>query len=401
MIFLGGSQNCQEKKMSSFLFQKLVTFRPPRLLNNSLGWHIEYYILDPVSGKLIRKRFRLNDLRHQCVSGAEFKQKANQVLQELTAKLVSGWSPQGEVQSGRYYGSLFSALDSFIETKSRELRPDSMRTYKGIVKLFKEWLGDDCVCIDFGREGALSFMDYCFAVRKVSATTWNNYLKVCRVIWSWLFDNLYVKDNPFSNIKKKRSDIKFRVVIPEADRQRIAIYFEQNNLGYLFVCSLVFYSLIRPTELTRLRVRDIDKEKGFIYLPDTASKCHQARFTPIDPSIAERLFAFIDGRNGSDFVFGRMFRPGVVGLKKKMYLVVWERMRSELHLPDEYQLYSLRDSGIRAKLDSGMDPAIVMHAAGHHNLAETTKYAIKANEDELSVIVAHSPVFYSSDHIGS
>lgn len=381
--------------MSSFLFQNLVSFRPPRLLNNTLGWHIEYYILDPVSGKLIRKRFRLNDLRKQCATGAEFKQKANQVLQELTSKLVSGWSPQGEVQSNRYYGSLFGALDKFIEAKARELRPDSMRTYKGIVKIFKEWLKDDTVCIEFGRANALAFMDYCYNDRKVSATTWNGYLKVCRVIWSWLLDNLYIKENPFTYIKKKRTDEKFRVVIPDDVRRRIARYFEERNVGYLFVCSMVFYSLIRPTELTRLRVRDINKEGGCIYLPDTATKCHRSRFTPIDPSIAERLFAFIEGRDESDYVFGRSFSPGPNGLKKNQYLVMWERMRKDLLLPDEYQLYSLRDSGIRAKLDSGMDPAIVMHAAGHHNLAETTKYAIKANKDELATIVAHSPSFYT------
>ena len=377
----------------SFVFQKLVSFRPPRLLNNALGWHIEYYILDPVSGKLSRKRFRLNDLHKQCASGAEFRQKANQVLQELTNKLVTGWNPQGEIQSGRYYTSLFNALDKFIEMKSMELRPDSMRTYKGIVKIFKEWLKDDCVCIDFGRSQALSFMDYCYVDRKVSATTYNTYLKLCRVVWSWLLDNLYIKDNPFRYIKKKRADEKFRVVIPEADRQRIARYFEERNLGYFFVCDLIFYSLIRPMELTRLRVRDINKECGFIHLPDTATKCHCSRFTPIDPNIAERLYAFIDGYDSNDHVFARLFSPGVDGLKKKQYLVMWERMRKDLSLPEEYQLYSLRDSGIRAKLETGLDPAVVMHAAGHHNLAETTKYAIKANKEELDAIVAYSPSF--------
>lgn len=380
--------------MSSFLFQNLVSFRPPKLLNNTLGWHIEYYILDPVSGKLIRKRFRLNELRHQCASGAEFKQKANQVLQELTAKLVSGWSPQGEIQSGRYYGSLFGALEKFKEAKARELRPDSMRTYKGIIKIFKEWLGDDCVCIDFSRAQALSFMDHCYVDRHVSSTTWNTYLKICRVIWGWLLDNLYIKDNPFTYIKKKRADEKFRVVIPEADRRRIATYFEQHNYGYLFVCDMVFYSLIRPTELTRLRVRDIDKENRCIYLPDTATKCHRGRFTPLDPFLFDRLCAFVEGHSGDEYVFGRSFSPGTNGLKKKQYLVVWERMRRDLNLPDAYQLYSLRDSGIRAKLDSGMDPAIVMHAAGHHNLAETTKYAIKANKEELATIVAYSPSLF-------
>lgn len=379
--------------MSSFVFSKLVSFRPPRLLNNALGYHIEYYILDPVSGKLLRKRFRLNELRNQCTSAAEFKQKANQVLQELTNKLVSGWSPQGEIQSGRYYKSLFEALQSFLDLKSKELRPDTMRTYKGIVKLFKEWLGHDIVCIDFGRAQALDFMDYCYNVRKVSSTTYNNYLKVSRVIFSWLLDNLYIKENPFAHIKKKRCDEKYRVVIPAEVRQRIAEFFAERNEGYLIVCSLIFYSLIRPTEITRLRIRDINKETGVISLPDSATKCHCARFTAIEPAIFSRLLTMIEGHSDDEFIFGRSFRPGPKGLKKKQYLTTWERMRDELHLPDEYQLYSLRDSGITAKLREDIDPTIVMHAAGHHNLAETTKYARKADKKELEILIAHSPSF--------
>lgn len=217
--------------MSSFLYQNIINFRPPRLIHNSLGWNIEYYILDPLTNKLIRKRFRLNQLRQDSCSADEFKQKANAVLQELTIKLVSGWHPDGELQSGRYYTDLFSALDKFIEAKSRELRPDSMRTYKGIVKIFKEYKRDSCMCIDFRREHALQFMDHCTNHRKVSVNTWNTYLKLCRVIWGWLKDNLYIKDNPFSPIKKKRADEKYRTIIPIEDRMRIAEYFRNNNIG--------------------------------------------------------------------------------------------------------------------------------------------------------------------------
>lgn len=379
--------------MSSFLFQNLVSFRPPKLLNNSLGWHIEYYILDPVTNKLMRKRFRLNDLHRSCCSGTEFKQKANQVLQELTSRLVTGWNPQGETQSGRYYSSLFEAFDKFIFIKERELRDETMRTYRSVLKLLKEWLKSDCVCIDFTHQRALDFMDYCHTNRKVSSNTWNNYLKVCRVIWSWLFDNLYVKENPFSRIKKKRAEEKIRESIPAQVRRQISDYFAERSIGYLLVCNLVFYSLIRPAELTRLRVCDINKEAGIIYLPEAATKCHCSRFTPIDPSIRAMLYDFIAGHKDCEFVFGPMFRPGTKSQRIKWYHVKWEKMRDDLHLPSSYKLYSLRDSGITAKLDSGLDPEIVMHAAGHHNLSETTKYVIKANMFELEAIVSHSPSF--------
>lgn len=379
--------------MSSFISQNFISFRPPRLSNNALGWHIEYYVLDPVTGKLIRKRFRLNDLHRQCGTGAEFKQKANQILQELTTKLVTGWNPQGEVQSSRYYSSLFDAFDKFITIKERELRNASMRSYKSIVKLLKDWMKEDIICINFGRQQALEFMDYCHTSREVSVNTWNNYLKLCRVLWSWLCDNLYVKENPFTSIKKKRAEEKIREIIPEAVRRRIAEYFTERCAGYLLICHLVFYSLIRPAELTRLRVRDINKEKGIIYLPSDSTKCHISRFTVIDPAIRDMLYSFIDGHSLSEFVFGAMFRPGPKAQRIKWYHVKWEKMREDLQLPYAYKLYSLRDSGIRSKLNAGIDPEVVMHAAGHHNLAETTKYVIKANEEELATIVSYSPSF--------
>ena len=50
-------------------------------------------------------------------------------------------------------------------------------------------------------------------------------------------------------------------------------------------------------------------------------------------------------------------------------------MRKDLKLPEEYVIYSLRDSGIVDMLHAGVDELTVMHAAGHHDLSTTSIYA--------------------------
>lgn len=379
--------------MSSFLFSQLADYIPPRLQHNALGWHVEYYVRNPLTEKLERKRFRLNALYNQCANGREFHERAQQVLQAMSVKLNSGWTPVGETTSSRYYLPLFDALDKFLSLKANELRPDSMRTYKGLIKILKEWLKKSPLCIEFDKEKALEFMDYCYVDRKVSSNTYNTYLKVLRVIFSWLQSNLYIKENVFASIKRKRAEAKFRQIISVEDRCKIAEWCDRNYPGYKVVCSLIFFSLVRPTELTRLQIKHLRLADHCICLPEEVTKCHIERFVALEPSICEYLKDFTAGHGEEEYLFGGGFKPGKRSLKKKMYIVVWDRMRNELGFPLTYQLYSLRDSGITAKMEAGMDAACVMHAAGHHDLSITTKYLSRPDKSFIDKLINLSPSF--------
>lgn len=61
-------------------------------------------------------------------------------------------------------------------------------------------------------------------------------------------------------------------------------------------------------------------------------------------------------------------------------------MRNKLHIPDEMQLYSLRDTGIFDKIKAGVDPLTVMQAADHHDLAMTTRYANHYDPNMVHII---------------
>ena len=72
---------------------------------------------------------------------------------------------------------------------------------------------------------------------------------------------------------------------------------------------------------------------------------------------------------------------------------VWENMRKAIGLPQEMQLYSLRDTGINGMLKAGIDPLSVMQAADHSDLSMTTRYANHADPDLFRELNEKAPSF--------
>ena len=59
-------------------------------------------------------------------------------------------------------------------------------------------------------------------------------------------------------------------------------------------------------------------------------------------------------------------------------------MRKALNIKKEYQLYSLKDTGISNLLNSGVPPLKVRDHARHSALAMTEKYTQRNNAEDLN-----------------
>ena len=58
----------------------------------------------------------------------------------------------------------------------------------------------------------------------------------------------------------------------------------------------------------------------------------------------------------------------------RAYGKCWRKMRLQLALPNELQLYSLRDTGIRELLDTELSPREVSEVIGHRDLKSINNY---------------------------
>ncbi len=372
-------------------------YLPAVLKHNKKGWIIEYQALHPQTMVFERKRIKLNRERKRFTRQTDFKLYAYSIVCNINNRLAGGWSPFMVNENSRYYTPLSTVIAAYIDEKERELRPSTLVSYKSFCRMFSTWAEKNTPQIYmslFNRVLAIQYLDYVYKERKVTAKTWNNQLKMGRAFFSWAKEKCYVKENPFELIKTKREDPKKRILIPKEARDKITAYFEEKKPNYIVVCQLVFNTLIRPNEIANIQLKHISMKDKTIYIPSENAKNHHARYAAMTPQLIERLEKMHLERYPLDYyLFGVGYAPAPEAISTKTLRKDWLKMRQALHLPEEMQLYSLRDTGINNLLKCGIDPLSVMQHADHHDLQMTTRYANHADPNLTKLIYENAPEF--------
>lgn len=388
--------------MSKSQLPNLQTFRlnsysPAILKRTGVGWLIEYYALHPQTQEFVRKQIKLNRIRNRFTKLSDFKAFANGMLCTINAKLAGGWSPFFQEENVRLYTPLGVVMQEYVNEKKRELRTNTMRSYESFCRIFGQWCDKNVPQIYaslFNKVLAIRYLDYFYNERKVGARAWNNQLKMGRALFAWAVQKCYVKENPFENIKTKREPAKKRILIPHETRERIAQYLLENNPPFLTVCKLVFTSLIRPKEIRAIQLKHISLDGKYIVIPADNAKNHHERHATITADIIRELKEVGIEKFPPDFyLFSSDLLPGKKQCGHARFTQDWEKLRNKMKLPQEMQLYSLRDSGINNLLKNGIDPLTVMQHADHHDLSMTTRYANHADPELTRKIFENAPEF--------
>lgn len=438
---------------STLTFQQTsANFVPAALRHDSNGWYITYYAFNTVVNKLERKRLKLNLLRRRCRSVIEFKMQVSDIMHtidthlqtqsQITERFLAAVKqpmmqpmevfqpeidPMAFIQqptmsmqpsaptfvpepaqpkttlqahtpgeSVRYYKPLAEVTEIYVKERSKELRPQTMRSYKSFCKMLREWANENYPGIksgEFGKPHAVEFLD-AMAAKDLGPSTYNNMIRLGSVFFIWAKTKCYARENPFEGQKRKRVLEKTRTIIKPEDQVRIDKWFEKNQPEMRIVSRLIYTSLLRPIEITRVQVKQIDFEKHCIHMPSEKTKTWEAREGRMDAELEEMLRKHIQGANPDDYLFAdSLWRCGKRPMNNGTYGKAWDRMRTALKLPAEYQLYSLKDTAINSMLKAGVDDLSVMQAAGHKDLGMTTIYANHHDDKLIDNLNSRAPRF--------
>ena len=312
----------------------------------------------------------------------------------------------------RFYTPLEQVIDLYETDRSKELKETTMRSYSCFCKQFKQWIHAHYPTMSastFSQVQASQYMEFVLegnnskgkkSVRKkinedrVSARTYNNNIKLARALFSWAIEKSYARINPFEKLKTKKEQGKDRTIIPKEVRDRIVAYFREKNPVFIIIMQLVYKSFLRPVEITRVKVNQLNFAEHCIEMHCTQTKNGKAHNSRMDKDLEALLREHIKGADPDDYVFGAgTWLPGKTPSASHSYTIIWDRMRDALKLPKEYQLYSLRDSGINNLLRAGAKDLDVVQIVGHSDLAMTFRYANHVDKDLINRINKIAPEF--------
>lgn len=352
----------------------LLSFRPAQYHAGKCCF-VSFYVTDPLTGELTRRRIKVDH-----VPKNERRRYATALVNSINEKLYSGWNPLAE-RLNTAAVTIGQALQDYLDTKAKETRKDTMRSYRSFVASFGAWLKEGGIdgrfLISIGEDTLLEYLIY--IENGISARTYNNHVTFLRGLFEWCKRRRWISDNPASRLQTKRVDEKKRTVIPASDRARILRYFEAENPNFVLAMQLCYRLFIRPKEICGLQLADIDFAEGLLTVPANVAKNHKERVL----AMPEEIRVFVDrlSEDPKDWFLFSNTRYEAGPRKNPMAPTriagTWEAMREALDLPVTYQFYSLKDTGITEMLESGVPAKYVKELADHHSLAMTERYTHK------------------------
>ena len=272
-------------------------------------------------------------------------------------------------------------------------RKETYSGYKSYVKILKEYISTQkpiYYMYQFDRAFCVDYLDWVFIDRNNGAQTRNNYLGFLRVFSGFLVEKGYLKTRPTEGIApiSKRLYNKERTVIPTDVIKKISEYCREREPDFLFACYLLYYSFIRPVEMTRLRVRHFNLKQCTLTIPGELSKNKKTQTVTIPKKVIQYGIEIgVFSAPMDDFIFSYRLKPGSVEIDPKHFRDHWENVRRALKLKKEWKFYSLKDTGITEMLKRKMAAIDVRDQARHSSLAITEIYTdhsdVEANKDIL------------------
>jgi len=370
------TQNLQIKRTA------FVDYKPAELKKNK-EWIIVYYAKNPIENKL--QRIRVPVIKNT----RERDKHAKKMCLKINSKLENNWSPFFTDKASNGLKQFKDIVEIFNKQNDKQVkdgskRPQAVKSYKSFLRGITKFIADNkeqhnvVFCLDFNKKFIVSYLDYIYYEKANSPRTFNNHLLFIRTFSRFLVEREYIKEDPTTGIAKKAKTEKIRQVIPLSVREKIFKHLKENNFNYLVMCLCTYYCFIRRTELTKLKVRMVDLNKGYMIIPGSISKNRKTEDVTIPNDLIQLLKIHIGDSEGDDYLFSNLgFKTGKEQLRPDRIMSVWSFMRKRLKIETVYQFYSLKDTGITELLNSGIAAIKVRDQARHHDLKITESYTAR------------------------
>lgn len=369
-----------EKKMALNQNVKILGYSTPTYTSGKRSL-ISYYVRDLLdSDKMVRKQIRLDYIKDE----VQRTRYARKLCKELELKLYDGWHPDLDKEHLSYV-SLEQGIEEYLRIKEKEykhghIRWDSIKSTRSMIGIFGRWLKKKryhkMALPSFSKRHAGEYMDYIYLEKDVSPTTYNNYLSYCNMFWNFFMSRDYCHKSPFKFIKrKKKAQKSMRLALSKDERKVVREYWEEHNQYFLLCILIIFHCGIRRTELTKIKIEDIDMSKQVIRVPHYAAKTGRERYATMTQEVIFKLLELnILNKPTNYFLIGNKWEPSNVAIKPKRLSDTWTYTRDKIGLKKHIDLYSVRKTGAIQKAEDNLSVQALKDFLGHSDIQAASYY---------------------------
>lgn len=350
------------------------------------SWYVRWSFRNPETGNLERQK--------NIKAGANYYKKKsermeilNSIAKALLELLQNGYNPYSNRRDFDEVMSVEKALDFALDIKRGELAKKSIWDYNSRINDFKKYLFANGFKNRFITSVTKNdVVDYLNTVFKRSgASNRNNTRASISVIFGVLYSNDIIPENFIAKIEiLKHKPARNRTYSKELVNDLFE-YMEENESELLLFIKFVSYNFLRPVEVCRLRVKDIDTKNKSLRVFVKQGKFKTKRI----PDIVLSELPDLNTLNQDDYLFSPDY-DYIENQRRDYFTKKFKKVKDKFGLGVDYGIYSFRHTFITKLYRSfrkTMTPfeakSNLMFITGHATMVALEKY-LRDIDGELS-----------------
>lgn len=264
------------------------------------NWFVYFSFRNPKTGFLEKQPFIKGG-----VNRYKTKEERMEILETYRRNLLrilkEGYNPYDEKGTQNEIKSVKEAFAFALDIKKNMMTENSFIRFKSRIKRFEKYLEEKGYLFRFITSVEKStVMDYLNMVLDTSsARNRNNTRTDIQTLFQVLEDNDVITSNFISKIKVLKAPPKRNKSYSEDKLERIYSFLKETDPNLLLFIKFVSYNFLRPIEVCRLKVEDIDLKEQKL----TVKAKNKLVKEKIIPNILMEELSFLSNYDGNDFLF--------------------------------------------------------------------------------------------------
>ena len=369
----------------------VIDFIPPRR-HEGKNPYVSFYQVDPMTGRMKRKKYMLSRFK----KGKERDFAANRIIANIINLVSHGWNVWAPRNTNRSDTSIAKVIERYkaymVSIKKKGvLKQKTYYDYSSRMRVFEEYISEQVqpvkMCYQLDQSFWVDFLDYLLVDRDLTPRTRNNYRTWASTFCAWMLEKKYIADNPIQYIKQLPEHSKFRQPLEPEHLNLLGKWLNENNRSFLLAVMMEYCTAIRPTELSFIRLGDINISEGSVFISSAISKNRRDGKIKLPNKVIRLMLDLEVFNHHSDcYLFGRGFMPSEQRQDSRYFAQEFNKVRDILGFPKCYQFYSLKDSGLRDIANAvGVE---VAQKQARHSSVQTTNLYLKGRNMKVYDILA-------------
>jgi site-specific recombinase XerD len=359
-------------------------FKPPVLKKYAKRWLIEFYAFDHAAQKLKRKLVVVP----VTLSAKERMAWAKERMEAISRVLAMGYSfnpkkpkPEKKPPAEAEELTVARAFARMLELVEKTMREETSKSYRTCFKAFLEWADGAKVSAlpiaGLEIRHTVAYLDSITMSGK-SPYTFNGHLNMLRATAAKMQERGYCQSDFTKGIKRMKVEQAHNTPFTPEEMGALNEWMYENNRPLWMACKMIYFAFIRPIELTRLKVGDIDFGHGTIRCSATTSKNKKLEFVPISKQLRAAMEMYgIGSFDAGMYLFGNgaALTPGNrPSIRPRLSDAHLEAMKACGINGRGKSLYTWKDTGAVNAYRAGIDIKTLQSLLRHSSVAMTEIY---------------------------